>query len=77
MATSIPIELRRTVIERANQRCEYCRKPVVGFFAHEVDHVIAQKHGGATVLTNLAFACFECNRYKAATLPLLIPRHMN
>jgi hypothetical protein len=40
------------------------RQPPISFFPHEVDHVIAQKHGGKTLLENLAYACFECNRYK-------------
>jgi hypothetical protein len=36
----------------------------VAFFPHEVDHVIAQKHGGTTVEANLAFTCWRCNRYR-------------
>ena len=50
---------------RAGGRCEYCRFPeahaVIGF---EVEHIIPQKHGGATTAANLALACFYCNRYK-------------
>jgi hypothetical protein len=66
-------EWRTAVIERANGRCEYCHKPQVLFFAHEVDHVIARKHGGETALDNLAFACFECNRYKGSDIASLDP----
>ena len=58
--------LRLAVAERANGRCEYCGKPQVSFFPHEVDHVIARKHRGKTDLENLAFSCFECNRYKGS-----------
>jgi len=66
MATKIPDALRHAVMVRANECCEYCGKPQVSFFPHEVDHVIAQKHRGKTTLDNLAFACFECNRYKGS-----------
>ena len=56
--TYIPMTLRRQVIERAENRCEYCLLPAdVAFFPHEVDHVVAEKHGGATNIDNLALAC--------------------
>ncbi|MEH2085341.1 HNH endonuclease [Nostoc sp.] len=68
-ATYIPIVLRRLVEERANYRCEYCQLPAgVAFFAHEIDHVIAQKHGGATNADNLALTCWRCNRHKGTDL---------
>ncbi|MEH2325889.1 MAG: HNH endonuclease signature motif containing protein [Nostoc sp.] len=38
------------------------------FFAHEIDHVIAQKHGGATNVDNLALTCWRCNRHKGTDL---------
>lgn len=67
--TYIPINLRRLVEERANYRCEYCQLPAaVAFFPHEIDHVIAQKHGGATNADNLAFTCWRCNRHKGTDL---------
>lgn len=63
--TYISAALRREVIERAGNRCEYCLLPAeVAFYPHEVDHVIAEKHGGATDIDNLAFACWRCNRHK-------------
>ena len=31
---------------------------------HQVDHIIAEKHGGETVSDNLAYACFSCNNNK-------------
>jgi len=73
MTTYIPVDIRRAVIERANGICEYCQKPQVIFFAHEVDHIIAEKHGGKTVLENLAFACFECNRHKGSDIASIDP----
>jgi 5-methylcytosine-specific restriction endonuclease McrA len=56
--TRIPAALRRLVEERAHRRCGFCLLPAaVAFFPHEVDHVIAEKHGGATEAANLAFTC--------------------
>jgi hypothetical protein len=67
--TYIPAELRRLVIERAGERCEYCLLPAgVSFFPHEVDHVIAEKHSGVTAAENLAFTCWRCNRHKGSDL---------
>jgi hypothetical protein len=31
---------------------------------HELDHIIARKHGGETAADNLAASCAHCNRYK-------------
>lgn len=56
--TRIPAALRRQVEERAQECCEYCLLPAgVAFFPHEVDHVIAEKHGGTTDEAKLAFTC--------------------
>jgi hypothetical protein len=46
----------------------------MAFFPHEVDHVIAEKHGGATNLDNLAFACWQCNRHKGSDLTSFDPQ---
>jgi hypothetical protein len=73
--TYISSALRRLVEERANYRCEYCLLPAgVVFFPHEVDHVIAVKHGGATSADNLAFSCWRCNRYKGSDLGSFDPQ---
>lgn len=73
--TYVPTALRREVIERAGNRCEYCLLPAeVAFFPHEVDHVVAEKHGGATAIDNLAFACWRCNRHKGTDLTSLDPQ---
>lgn len=67
--THVPNLLRREIIERADHRCEYCLLPSdVSFFAHEVDHVIAEKHGGMTEPDNLALSCWRCNRHKGTDL---------
>ncbi len=61
----LPQELRRLVFERARGICEYCLlSQISAIISHQVDHVIAVKHGGLTVLWNLALACVECNLRK-------------
>ena len=65
--TYIPENLRRQVIERAGERCEYCLlHQQVSLYTHEIDHIIAEKHRGKTVLENLCLACLECNRAKGS-----------
>ncbi len=67
--------LRRQVIQRAGNRCEYCLLPAeVAFFPHEVDHIVAEKHGGATEIENLALACWRCNRHKGTDLTSFDPQ---
>ena len=67
--TRVSAALRREVRERAEERCEYCLlAESQAFFPHEPDHLISQKHGGKTVLANLALACFDCNRYKGSDI---------
>ena len=67
--TYIAVSLRRLVIERANNQCEYCLiSATLSFFPHELDHVIAEKHEGQTTLENLALTCWRCNRHKGSDL---------
>jgi hypothetical protein len=67
--TYISASIRRLVEQRASYRCEYCLMPEnVSFFSHEIDHIIAEKHGGATVENNLAYTCWRCNRHKGTDL---------
>jgi hypothetical protein len=39
----------------------------------EVEHIIAEKHGGETSADNLALACFFCNRYQGSDIGSLDP----
>lgn len=72
--TYVPAELRQAVIHRAQGRCEYCQYPeAFGFLSFEIEHVIAEKHGGTTTLDNLAWACPFCNRHKGTDLGSLDP----
>jgi hypothetical protein len=67
--TYVPLELRQLVIERANNRCEYCLFPQeASLLAFEMEHIIAEKHGGVTEANNLALACPFCNRAKGTDL---------
>jgi hypothetical protein len=65
--TYIGAELRRQVIARAEGLCEYCLiHEADTFFGCQVDHIISEKHGGATEAQNLAYACLFCNRHKGS-----------
>ena len=71
----IPIKLRRLVIARACECCEYCLihgddRPET----HPIDHVIALRHGGLTAAENLALACAICNNLKGTDLSAIDPR---
>ncbi len=60
-------ELRRSVQERAQDRCEYCGLSQSGQEAlFHVDHVVPLVGGGATKLENLALACVSCSLRKGA-----------
>ena len=62
-------EARRLVASRADGQCEYCRiHEDQTASAHQVDHVIAEKHGGTTVSENLALACTTCNLRKGSDI---------
>ena len=61
--------LRELVRLRAGGLCEYCRISERFTLAeHEIDHVIAVKHGGQTVVENLALCCTVCNRFKGSDI---------
>lgn len=63
----IPASLRRLVVQRAGDRCEYCGLSQVGQAAtFHIDHVIPIAAGGGTVAANLALACVSCSLYKGA-----------
>ena len=61
--------LRKQVEERADNHCEYCLIPIEEtYFGGEIDHIVGVKHGGETILENLALACQPCNRNKGSDL---------
>lgn len=63
----IPDNMRQLVIERGENRCEYCMlHEQDSLYVHEVDHIIPEKHRGKTQVDNLCFACLTCNRHKGS-----------
>ncbi|MBI3951427.1 MAG: HNH endonuclease [Acidobacteria bacterium] len=63
----IPAEWRRLVVERAEDRCEYCQLSQAGQEAtFHVDHVLPSAAGGETTPENLALACVSCSLRQAA-----------
>jgi hypothetical protein len=63
------------VWDRAGYCCEYCRIPQEQDDApFEIDHIIAKKHHGPTVASNLALSCFHCNSFKGSDIGGRDPR---
>lgn len=73
---AISFSLRQLVIERAQGRCEYCLiHQDFSIYTHEIDHIIAVKHGGPTLSENLALSCLPCNRHKGSDFATLDPNN--
>lgn len=72
---TIPATLRRQVIQRAANRCEYCGLSQAGQeAAFHVDHVVPVAARGATTLSNLALACVSCSLRKGSRQKAVDPR---
>jgi hypothetical protein len=68
-------DILRRVRQRAAGRCEYCRLPqAASNIPFEIDHIIARKHGGRTVPSNLALTCWYCNSFKGSDLTTIDPK---
>ena len=75
MSEYIAVALRGIVTRRAFSRCEYCGlHQTFSTYTHEIDHIVALKHGGQTAEDNLVLACFPCNRHKGSDLTSLDPQ---
>ncbi|MFN7117978.1 MAG: HNH endonuclease [Saprospiraceae bacterium] len=73
MSRYIPEFLRIEVAHLAAYRCEYCRRPEAdSFIKYQIDHIISIKHGGLTVLENLAFSCPICNSNKGSDIGTIL-----
>ncbi len=69
MKQRISKALRTLIAERAAFRCEYCLvKEEDSFLSFQVDHIIAEKHGGGIEIENLAYSCPQCNYCKGSDL---------
>ncbi len=63
----IPAQLRRLVLGRSGERCEYCRLSQAGQeAAFHIDHVTPVAAGGESSADNLALACVSCSLRKGA-----------
>jgi hypothetical protein len=69
----LPLATRRSVIQRAADRCEYCHLPQAAMpqFTFHVEHIFAQQHIQDDSQENLALACPDCNRHKGPNLTTL------
>lgn len=75
MTSYVPVRMRRAVIRRAKNCCEYCLLPQsVDFIRFQMEHIIAEKHGGTTSLNNLALSCATCNLAKGSDIGSLDPQ---
>ena len=70
----VPANLRRQLIKRAANCCEYCGLAQTGQEAtFHVDHVVPVVAGGQSTLENLALACVSCSLRKSARLVWVDP----
>lgn len=74
MTSYVSADLRRLVETRANGVCEYCLIHASDtYFGCQVEHIIAEKHGGPTEAENLAHARAFCNRAKGTDIGTIAP----
>jgi hypothetical protein len=67
-------ELQEQVWLRAGHRCEYCNFPAqLTRVPFQIDHIIAEKHGGQSTKDNLALSCLFCNTYKGPNIAGIDP----
>lgn len=67
MRLKISLAIKKQVADRAGGCCEYCQLPErVSFYNSHVDHIKSVKHGGTSVLDNLAHCCPDCNFHKGS-----------
>lgn len=71
---TLPINVKRLVIERAKGYCEYCLVPSSfspDFFP--IDHIHPESLGGSSHHSNLALCCGRCNGHKYNKINVLDP----
>ncbi|MFK7936043.1 MAG: HNH endonuclease [Saprospiraceae bacterium] len=72
----VSVVLRKQVAERAKHRCEYCRAyEKYAFFTYHVEHIVSLKHGGLTILVNLAYSCPVCNKNKGSDIATFLDNY--
>lgn len=66
---------REQVQQRAGQRCEYCHLPErADEWPFHVDHIIAKDHHVDHSISNLAWACTQCNLHKGTNFASIDPQ---
>ncbi len=72
--TYVPVALRQRVEQQARRRCGYCltTESTAGT-PMEIEHIVPESQGGATVEENLWLACSTCNRHKASRTTVVDP----
>lgn len=71
---SIPVTLRRNVLQRDRYRCVYCLTTQENSGQRpQIDHIDPAAQGGQTILENLCSCCASCNSHKAARRAALDP----
>jgi len=75
MTVYVSAELRRLIVRRAGNCCEYCllSQNDVGFSFH-FEHIVSIKHDGKTESDNLCLSCPTCNRYKGTDIAATDPQ---
>ena len=72
--TYVPVNLRRYIIERSGNCCEYCRRNQSDtLLRFHIEHIISEKHGGETKESNLALSCPPCNIFKGSDIASVDP----
>jgi len=67
--SAISQSLRQLVVERAQGCCEYCLlSQADSLLPFEIDHIVAVKHRGLTVESNLCLSCPNCNAFKGSDI---------
>jgi hypothetical protein len=65
--SGIPVFLRKLVIRRTGNICEYCHLSQKGQEAtFHIDHIVPLAAAGETIAENLALACVSCSLRKGA-----------
>jgi 5-methylcytosine-specific restriction endonuclease McrA len=59
----IPLNLRKTIIDRDGLHCVYCDEDLYDKEIH-LDHIIPESQGGPTTMNNLQVTCRKCNLAK-------------
>jgi hypothetical protein len=69
------ISVHEQVRERAGYVCEYCHLPEAAVrLPFQLDHIIAEQHGGPTALSNCANSCLPCNKFKGPNIAGIDPK---